>query len=663
MAKKITLHITILLLAAVSLICWTNVAYIEVNNVSKDGLEEHYKETYMNISYDAVQYAVAKSNGEEIYGNEIDEDGMVFDGDFVYYIKLKDGDSYSEISNVDVKDSIFTEQDFDNIVTYSKSNNAWTGDEDIISYLKNNLNYLDDKNQIEEMRFAVDNEYDNDGSLAYYHNQIKDAPTKEEYELNAKNEANYITIAVGSIVLSLVPFFILMVLAGHKRKNDKASLCEIDRAWLDVVGGVIMVAIICAVEVLVELFGHYRELFEILVIVVGVASVELIILICESFMRRFKTHQLMSTTLTGKILKWIKKIVVKIIRFVKRIIAAGSSKLNLTTKVILFAGAMFGYAFVVFMWCAATCMDDFFDFLVLLMAIAALIAVMCGVIWNYFDELEDIVEGTRKITEGNMNYQIQREIKFPSNKKLKESVNSIGEGLNHAVEKSMKDERMRTELIANVSHDLKTPLTSIINYVDLLKEEGLESENAQKYLNILDQKSMRLKHLTEDLVEVSKLTSGVITLDREKLDIVQLINQSLAEFDDKFSQRNISVIKTISEQPIWVMADGRKTWRAFDNLYSNIYKYAMSGTRAYIDVVTNQDKVTISVKNISDNPLNFKPEELFERFVRGDDSRTTEGNGLGLSIAKSIIEKQDGHIEIFVDGDLFKVEITMDKIK
>ena len=228
MAKKITLHITILLLAAVSLICWTNVAYIEVNNVSKDELEEHYKETYMNISYDAVQYAVAKSNGEEIYGNEIDEDGTVFDGDFVYYIKIKDGDSYSEISNVDVKDSIFTEQDFDNIVTYSKSNNAWTGDEDIISYLKNNLNYLDDKNQIEEMRFAVDNEYDNDGSLAYYHNQIKDAPTKEEYELNAKNEANYITIAVGFIVLSLIPFIILMVLAGHKRKNDKASLCEID---------------------------------------------------------------------------------------------------------------------------------------------------------------------------------------------------------------------------------------------------------------------------------------------------------------------------------------------------------------------------------------------------------------------------------------------------
>lgn len=234
--------------------------------------------------------------------------------------------------------------------------------------------------------------------------------------------------------------------------------------------------------------------------------------------------------------------------------------------------------------------------------------------------------------------------------------------MNAAVAESIKNERMKTELITNVSHDLKTPLTSIINYVDLLKTEGLDSENAEKYLDVLDKKTQRLKNLTEDLVEASKLTSGAIKLNREKIDLVQLVDQSLGEYNEKFREKHLEVIKTVPESPAYVLADGRKTWRVFENLYGNIYKYAMTGTRVYIDVKTMGGKVFISVKNISENPLNFNAEELMERFVRGDVSRTTEGSGLGLSIARSIVERQNGEMKITLDGDLFKVEIVMNLI-
>jgi signal transduction histidine kinase len=210
---------------------------------------------------------------------------------------------------------------------------------------------------------------------------------------------------------------------------------------------------------------------------------------------------------------------------------------------------------------------------------------------------------------------------------------------------------------------LKTPLTSIINYIDLLKTEGMDSENATKYLEILEQKSQRLKNLTEDLVEASKLNSGVAIMELEKLDLVQLVNQSLAEYEERFAARNLQLIKSVQEEPMMVMADGRKTWRLLDNLYNNVSKYAMPGTRVYVDLYTENGKAVVAVKNISENALNINAEELMERFVRGEASRTTEGSGLGLSIAKSIAQRQSGDLEITLDGDLFKVTFEIDLYK
>ena len=294
--------------------------------------------------------------------------------------------------------------------------------------------------------------------------------------------------------------------------------------------------------------------------------------------------------------------------------------------------------------------------------IVLLVLVAIVFIFKFEKEYDSITDGTKELSDGNLTHKIDGNYWFRSNVKLKDSINNIGEGFNKAVAESIKNERMKTELITNVSHDLKTPLTSIINYVGLLKAEGVKGEKAEKYLEVMDNKSQRIKTLTEDLVEASKLNSGVVTFDRKKIDIVQLINQSIGEYEEKFSEKNLRVITNIQEEPVYIMADGRKTWRVFENLYGNIYKYAMSGTRVYVDVECRGDKVEITIKNISATPLDMGAEELMERFVRGDKSRTTEGSGLGLSIAKSIVEKQEGSMNVYLDGDLFKVQIIMKRV-
>ena len=223
----------------------------------------------------------------------------------------------------------------------------------------------------------------------------------------------------------------------------------------------------------------------------------------------------------------------------------------------------------------------------------------------------------------------------------------------------MKSERFKAELITNVSHDLKTPLTSIINYVNLLKMEEVENPKAREYMRMLDRKSQRLKKLTEDLVEASKASTGALTVNREKIGMCQLVDQALGEYEEKLEARKLTVVPSLPEGETYVYADGRHLWRVIDNLLGNCAKYAMEGTRIYLELVRGKGQVTLSIKNISRDPLNVPPERLMERFVRGDESRTTEGSGLGLSIARSLTELQGGTFELAVDGDLFKATVTM----
>jgi signal transduction histidine kinase len=264
---------------------------------------------------------------------------------------------------------------------------------------------------------------------------------------------------------------------------------------------------------------------------------------------------------------------------------------------------------------------------------------------------------TKKLTEGDFVHKIPVEdMCFPA-KTLGNYVNRIGDGLSLAVEEKLKSERLKTELITNVSHDIKTPLTSIINYIDLLRKEDLKNEKAAGYLDVLSSKSWRLKNLIEDLVEVSKASSGNITLHLESLNIVELVKQAMGEFEDRFINHRLDTIVTFPSEPIYIKADGRSTYRIIENIFSNVNKYALEGTRVYVDIVTDDISVTVSVKNISKNKLNITSEELVERFVRGDTSRNTEGSGLGLSIAQSLAALQDAVFDIVLDGDLFKAVV------
>ena len=273
--------------------------------------------------------------------------------------------------------------------------------------------------------------------------------------------------------------------------------------------------------------------------------------------------------------------------------------------------------------------------------------------------LSKLRQGTKAIAAGDLEYRVDTG-RMPRDLKIQgEDLNNISLGLAGAVDEKMKSERFKAELITNVSHDLKTPLTSIINYVNLLKTTDQADPTAREYIEVLDRKSQRLKKLTEDLVEASKASTGVLSVNREKIGMAQLLDQAMGEWEERLRERQLTVITNLPEGETWVYADGRHLWRVIDNLLSNCAKYAMEGTRVYVDLTRGKGQVCLSVKNISREALNIPAERLMERFVRGEESRTTEGSGLGLSIARSLTELQGGQFDLAVDGDLFKASVTL----
>ncbi len=266
-------------------------------------------------------------------------------------------------------------------------------------------------------------------------------------------------------------------------------------------------------------------------------------------------------------------------------------------------------------------------------------------------------DGVKKISCGELGYEISLDKLVGDQRDIAKNINSIGEGMEAAVAKSVKSERLKTDLITNVSHDIKTPLTSIINYVELLKQENFEDAKVQRYIEVLEQKSQRLKTLTEDVVEASKVSSGNITLEYMNLNLAEMIQQVSGEFEERFQMRNLKEVLALPDEEVIIRADGRRMWRIFENIYNNAAKYAMEGTRIYAELAVEEQNARFSLKNISEQALNISADELTERFIRGDISRSTEGSGLGLSIAKTLAQMQGGIFELYLDGDLFKVTI------
>ena len=268
-----------------------------------------------------------------------------------------------------------------------------------------------------------------------------------------------------------------------------------------------------------------------------------------------------------------------------------------------------------------------------------------------------LLSGAKQMARGNLHKTVSRKYLLGSYNDLADNLNTLADVVVQAAQKELRTERMKTELITNISHDIKTPLTSIINYVDLLEKDNSEEARAE-YLPVLNHQSKRLKKLIDDLMEMSRASAGSIPVDLQQLDAVETVKQALGEFSDKLDKAQLTPVFSASAGQMPIFADGKLTWRVLSNLLSNAVKYAMPGTRLYIDLTQLESRVLLSVKNISREPLNISAEELTERFVRGDVSRTTEGSGLGLNIAKSLMDLQKGHLQITVDGDLFKATLV-----
>lgn len=388
-----------------------------------------------------------------------------------------------------------------------------------------------------------------------------------------------------------------------------------------------------------------------MIVVSTVAVVFLYLILVEvylSLVRRIKNHTFISRLLLVKLVKRIKAYTRSVSRRGKgaalvMVKYALVFLVNILTAIILMAvHDSSGDGFTLFIIICLVCFDIYHTLKIM----------------KYATSVDVILKSTNKIAEGDLDEKVPLDKLSGNCCELAESVNSIGDGLHKAVEISTRDERMKAELITNVSHDIKTPLTSIINYVDLIKREKIENEKIMGYVKVLDQKSQRLKQLTEDLVEASKASTGNIELECINLNLVELLQQTIGEFDDKFAARNLTLVSYIPDDSFIIYADGRRSFRIIENLFQNAYKYAMPGTRIYLDIRSWDGFVEMTLKNVSEAPLNISPAELTERFVRGDSSRTTEGSGLGLSIAKNLTELQGGQFEIAIDGDLFRVTVT-----
>ena len=480
------------------------------------------------------------------------------------------------------------------------------------------------------------------------------ADEAENYETYSKLMFPMLAGAIFGSVLWLIGMVWLTVTAGRKPKDEEIHLNGFDRWYTEIAAGTVIGiwlagTIISGTLIANSSLGYSHVVVTVIVIclICGTYTMAWFLIGYLSLVRRIKAGTLWKNSLIRKVLKWIGKCSGKLADFARAFSRNTAEKI----KVLLVGGAFLFLQFLII----GCVFSGAGVFLLALMAVD--VAVMIFAI-RKADGLDLIMDGLKKISDGELQYKIKTDTLTGKQKVMAEYINNIGGGLDAAVENSLKKERMQTELITNVSHDLKTPLTSIINYVDLMKRENPTDPKIQEYLRILDEKSQRLKVLTEDVVEASKASTGNIKLEMNDIDFVEMVQQVIGEFEEKFKEKNLTMMVHFTDEPSIIYADGQRMWRVLENVFGNVVKYAMEGTRVYAEISNRNKKVTFSLKNISAQPLNISADELTERFIRGDVARNTEGSGLGLSIAKSLTELQGGEFKLYLDGDLFKVMIT-----
>ena len=491
----------------------------------------------------------------------------------------------------------------------------------------------------------------------YFVSVDKDFPVldriKQEKLVYDKFEPWLVPVMAGSVlalILALAGVVLMTIGAGRNNEDKKVHLNFFDRCYTEIVAVVVFMIWLMGTSVIVQAMDDEEMRMVWKAIGFGTLGLWFGIWFLAgwlSLVRRIKARSLWRDSLLRHILLLVRKCFSKCSDL---LVFLGGNMIS-RVKIILLFGI---FIFLQFMFTGMTVEGGS------ALSLLLMIVMDCAVLYYLIKKAwgrEQIIAGLKKITDGDLQYKIPTEKLSGEQEMVADYINHIGEGLDAAVENSLKNERMKTELITNVSHDIKTPLTSIINYVDLLKRENPEDPKIRGYLEVLENKAQRLKVLTEDVVEASKASTGNIALEMTDLNFIELVHQVIGEFEEKFEERNLKMVVHFDEEEAIICADGRRLWRVLENVFGNVSKYAMENTRVYVDVKVDRPNVQLSLKNISAQPLNISAEELTERFIRGDVSRNTEGSGLGLSIAKDLVQLQGGEFKLYLDGDLFKVTI------
>ena len=611
-----------------------------VRNITKGKTEE---EANPNISEEELHYD---------YYNEIEDDSYEYP---VYYQVI----NYNSTSISNYINYIIIDEENGNMFTNIRSSNYieeinklknekknWTYEDENISTNINTINKESAKYIISPY-YSIDNLqgykiYSNiDPSSLSYSNSLY--VQQAVYNI-FKEHQNLPTYLIPISAISLIVMIVYLIWAtGHEKGKDGIVLNSLDKISYEIITTVIIFIIgmmmsfaIASIEtqipqkILMSVF--------LLCYLIGYACLAVLV---STTIRRLKAKQFIRSFLIYKICVWMK-------RAIKKIFIKMTDKKNTNRKITII----------------------YWGFVIISMILSSMTSSGIGLlllvgfwIWAYYKliqynkKIQKINEALKNIYDGNPNVKLNEEELEGTLKIMAKYINDIAGGFTNAIEQSLKSERLKTELITNVSHDIKTPLTSIINYVDLLKKEDINNAQIEQYIAVLDKKSQRLKKLIEDLVEASKVSSGNVKLNIETIDLKELLNQTVGEFEDKLEKKKLKLEMDLPNENVLIKADNRYLYRVIENVFSNISKYALENSRVYIKLYEENKSVKLEIKNISKDKLNISEEELMQRFVIGDKSRYTEGSGLGLSIAQSLTEMQGGEFKIDIDGDLFKVEI------
>ncbi len=572
------------------------------------------------------------------------------EGDIPYYL--------SRLDKIETK--LPNLVNFGYYIRNTESNDIYTNidDYDPVKLIKEQENYV----------FFNENQSQSDNH--YYEHDIKAMLKDTPYELYAAiieplksgdifyddfNEYTQIktmipiAIAVAAICSVLLIGFLtyLIIVAGRREEGGQIHLRTIDKLYVDIYTIIVFIIAVISVVFTIEIIDYLDIVygiivFSILLIVDALIGLNYIL----SISRQIKNKQLIRNTLIYQLYKAIKKLAIMCFN--------GKIFKPWVVLLLLFYGLIDG--FIIYLM-SLTSGD--FVFMILFLIFVAFNGAVIYLLMKSLRSLSDIMLIAKEISDGNLDYKLDTSNISVAFEGFAENIQNIQGGMKKAVNEAIKGEQMKTSLITNVSHDLKTPLTSIITYVDLLKKEEIKNKKANEYIEVLEDKSSRLKRLIEDLIEASKASTGNLDIKEEEIDLDELFSQAYGEFEEKFKEAKLDVRTNSDETKTIVKADGSHMWRIVENLLVNTIKYSLPNSRIYIDIDKTDSYGILTIKNISKNPLDITPEQLLERFIRGDESRSTEGNGLGLSIAKSLTKLQNGELNIEVDGDLFKVIVKV----